>query len=73
MVDEIVLVSTANATAMTRRIAREEGLLAGTSSSANVIAALQLGERLGAGARVLTLMADTGIKYLSTDAFRPTA
>jgi cysteine synthase A len=70
LVDEIVAVSTADAKAMTRRIARAEALFAGTSSGANVVAALQLAERLGPGARVVTLMADSGLKYLSTDVYR---
>jgi cysteine synthase len=55
---------------MTRRLAREEALFAGTSSGANVIAAIQVGRRLGPGATVVTLMADSGLKYLSTDVFR---
>ena len=61
---------------MTRRLAREEGLFAGMSSGANVIAAIQLGQRLGPPATVVTLMADSGLKYLSTDVYkakRPTA
>jgi cysteine synthase A len=50
---------------MTMRLAREEGLFAGTSTAGNVIAALRLAEELGAGATVVTVMCDTGIKYLS--------
>ena len=53
-----------------RRLAREEGLFAGTSSGANVVAAIQVAERLGPGATVVTLMADSGLKYLSTDVYR---
>lgn len=70
LVDEILAVATEEAKAMTRRLAREEGLFAGTSSGANVVAALRLAERLGAGKRVVTLMADSGLKYLSTDVYR---
>ena len=70
LVDEIVAVRTEDAKAMARRLAREEALFAGTSSGANVIAALRVGERLGPGARVVTLMADSGLKYLSTDVYR---
>ncbi len=70
LVDEIVAVPTADAKAMTRRIAREEGLFAGTSSGANVIAASQVAERLGPGATVVTLMVDSGLKYMSTDVYR---
>jgi cysteine synthase A len=70
LVDEIVPVSTAEAKEMARRLAREEALFAGTSSGANVVAALRLAERLGPGARVVTLMVDSGLKYLSTDVYR---
>lgn len=70
LVDEVVAVSTDEAKAMTRRLAREEALFAGTSSGANVVAALRLAERLGPGGRVVTLMADSGLKYLSTDVYR---
>ncbi|MCB2101516.1 MAG: PLP-dependent cysteine synthase family protein [Rhodobacterales bacterium] len=66
VVDEIVPVSTAEAMAMARRLAREEALFAGTSTGANLVAALALGERLGPDATVVTLMCDTGMKYLST-------
>jgi len=69
-VDEIVAVSTADAQAMARRLAREEGLFAGTSSGANVIAAIRVGQRLGPDARVATLLVDSGLKYLSTDVYR---
>ncbi len=69
-VDEILPVSTADAKAMARRLAREEGLFAGTSSGANVVAALQVAERLGPDATVVTLMVDSGLRYLSTDLYR---
>jgi cysteine synthase len=72
-VDEIEPVSSAEAKAMARRLAREEGIFAGTSSGANVVAALRLAERLGAGATVVTMACDSGLRYLSTDVFRPTA
>lgn len=68
--DEIVPVATDDAKAMARRLAREEGLFAGTSSGANVLAAIAVGRRLGPGATVVTLMCDSGLKYLSTDLFR---
>jgi cysteine synthase A len=64
--DEIERVSTDDAMAMALRLAREEGLFAGTSTGANVIAAIRLAERLGAGATVVTVMCDTGMKYLKT-------
>jgi cysteine synthase A len=70
LIDEIVPVKTEDAKEMARRLAREEGLFAGTSSGANVIAAIRVGERLGLGAKVVTLMADSGLKYLNTDVYR---
>ena len=70
LVDEIVAVPTADAKQMARRLAREEALFAGTSSGANVIASLGVAGRLGPGATVVTLMADSGLKYLSTDVYR---
>ena len=70
LVDGIEAVGTDEAKAMARRLAREEGLFAGTSSGANVVVALRVAERLGPAARVVTLMADSGLKYLSTDAYR---
>jgi cysteine synthase A len=58
-------VSTDDAVAMTTRLAREEGLFAGTSTGANVVAALRVAEQLPGGATIVTLMCDTGLKYLS--------
>jgi cysteine synthase len=63
--DRIEQVSTEAAVAMTVRLAREEGIFAGTSTGANVIAALRLAERLGPDATIVTIMCDTGMKYLS--------
>lgn len=62
--DHIERVSTNKAVAMTARLAAEEGLLAGPSTGANVVAALRLGERLGSNKTVVTVMCDTGMKYL---------
>jgi len=70
LVDDIVPVTTEDAKAMARRLAREEGPFAGTSSGANVVAAIQVAARLGPDAKVVTLMADSGLKYLSTDVYR---
>ncbi|HSD30289.1 MAG TPA: cysteine synthase family protein [Gemmatimonadales bacterium] len=73
LVDDILPVSTEDAKAMARRLAREEGLFAGTSSGANVSAAIQVAQRLGPRATVVTLLADSGLKYLSTDVYRRAA
>jgi cysteine synthase A len=69
-VDEILRVSTDDAKDMARRLAREEGIFAGTSSGANVVAALEVAKRLGSGATVATIIVDSGLRYLSTDVFR---
>ena len=66
---EIATVSSDEAQKMTRRLAREEALFVGTSSGANVVAALRVAERLGPGATVGTVLCDSGIKYLSTEVF----
>ena len=70
LVDEILPVKTAEAQDMARRLAREEALFAGTSSGANVVAAIRVAERLGPDRRVVTLMADSGLKYLNTSLYR---
>lgn len=70
LIDEIIPVATADGKEMTRRLAREEALFAGTSSGANVLAAIRIGQRLGPGATVVTLLCDSGLKYLSTDVYR---
>ncbi len=70
VIDEVMPIATADAKAMARRLAREEALFAGTSSGANVLAAIALGQRLGPDATVVTLMCDSGLKYVSTDVYR---
>lgn len=55
---------------MARRLAREEGFFGGVSSGANVVAALRVAGRLGSGAAVATIIADSGLRYLSTEAYR---
>lgn len=69
-VDEILTGSTEEAARMCRRLAAEEGIFAGISSGLNVVAALRVAARLGPGATVVTLMVDSGIKYVSTDVYR---
>jgi cysteine synthase len=69
-VDEILTVSTADAKAMARRLAREEAIFAGTSTGANVVAALRVAARLGSQATVATIAVDSGLRYLSTDVYR---
>lgn len=70
MVNEIQTVSTEEARAMARRLAREEGIFAGVSSGANVVAAIRVAQALGADATVATLIVDSGLRYLSTDTYR---
>jgi cysteine synthase len=69
-VDEVHSATTADSNDMCRRLAREEGIFAGTSSGLNVIAALRVAERLGPDATVATIMIDSGLRYLSTDVYR---
>jgi cysteine synthase A len=64
--DQIKRVSTAEATAMALRLAREEGLFCGTSTGANVIAALRTAEQLPSTAAIVNIMCNTGMKYLKT-------
>lgn len=72
LVDEIVPVTTADAKDMARHLAKEEALFAGTSSGANVVAAIRVAKQLGPDAQVVTLMVDSGLKYLSTDVYGKT-
>jgi cysteine synthase A len=65
VVDEIVLVRDEDATATALRLTREEGLLVGVSAGANVWAALGVAERLGPERVVVTVLPDTGERYLS--------
>jgi cysteine synthase A len=65
--DDIERVSTVEAKAMAKRLAREEGLFPGTSTGGNVVAAVRLADRLGPTAMVVTIMCDTGMKYLHTE------
>ena len=65
--DELIAVKDDDALAMTARLTREEGLLVGISAGANVWASLQVAKKLGAGKRVVTMLCDTGERYLSVN------
>jgi cysteine synthase A len=67
--DEVIAVSTVDASAMARRAAREDGIWSGRSTGANIVAALTLARRLGDGARVATIQVDSGLKYLSGELY----
>lgn len=69
-VDKILSVSTDDAKEMARRLAREEAIFGGTSTGANVTAALRVADWLGPGKTVATIVVDAGLRYLSTDVFR---
>jgi len=69
LADRIFTVTTEDAKDMTRRLAREEALFCGTSSGANVVAAIEMARLLGPGKAVATIACDTGLKYLSTDLY----
>jgi len=68
VIDEIISVGDEDAFAMAKRLARDEGLLAGISAGANVFAALKVAKRLGAGKRVVTILPDSGERYLTMEA-----
>jgi len=61
---EVLALPETEARGMSRRLAREEGIFAGTSTGLNVTAALRLAEEVGAGGTVVTVACDTGFKYL---------
>ena len=67
--DEVRAIDEAEGRAMARRLAQEEGLLAGTSSGLNVVGAIALATELGAGKTVVTVACDTGLKYLAGDLY----
>ncbi|WPG41541.1 cysteine synthase family protein [Variovorax sp. EBFNA2] len=67
--DEVRAISEVEARRMCRRLASEEGLLAGTSTGLNVTAAIQLARELGPDATVVTVASDTGLKYMNGNLF----
>jgi cysteine synthase A len=70
LADDIVAVSDEDAYATARRLAREEGIFGGISSGSNVWVALQRARKLGAGKRIVTIICDSGLKYLQDDLYR---
>ncbi len=72
VIDEVVLIDYETSQAMSQRLAKEEGILAGISSGSAVAVALQVSQRLGAGKRVVTVLPSHGERYLSTGLFGTT-
>jgi cysteine synthase A len=68
VMDEIMSVGDEEAIAMSRRLSKDEGLMVGISAGANVVAALKVAKGLGAGKRVVTVLPDTGERYLTMEA-----
>lgn len=69
MIDEVIAVKSQDAKDLMKRLAREEGLFVGISSGANVLAALELGEKIGPGKTIVTVLPDSGERYLSMNIF----
>ena len=69
MVDEVIRIRSRDAERMTSRLAREEGMLCGVSSGANLLASIDVARRLGRGSRVVTVFPDRGERYLSLGIF----
>jgi cysteine synthase A len=67
--NEVLLIDESEARLIARRLAKEEGIFAGTSTGLNVAAALQLAKKLGKGKNVLTVACDSGMKYINTGLF----
>jgi cysteine synthase A len=70
LADEIMAVSDEDAYASARQLAREEGVFGGTTGGANVWAALQRARKIGKGKKIVTIIPDSGIKYLNGDLYR---
>ena len=69
--DGVIEVTEEDSKIMARRLASEEGVFAGTSTGANVQASLQVMARLGEAKNIVTVAVDSGLKYLSTELYRP--
>jgi cysteine synthase A len=70
IVNEILTVSTEEALTMARRLAKEEGIFAGASTGANVVAACRVAERFSAGKIIATIIVDSGLRYVSTEVYQ---
>jgi cysteine synthase A len=67
IIDEIIAVGDEESLATAKRLAREEGLLVGISAGAAMFAAMKVAKRLGSGKRVVTILPDTGERYLTLE------
>ena len=70
LADEIIAVSDEDAIDTARKLARMEGIFGGTSSGANVWAAIQRAKKIGAGKKIVTIVVDSGLKYLNGDLYK---
>ncbi len=66
---EAIAVDETEARAMAKQLVQKEGILAGTSTGLNVVAAIELGKKLGPGHTVVTVACDSGMKYMSSGLF----
>jgi cysteine synthase A len=69
LIDEVIKVKSTDAVDMTRRLIKEEGLMVGISSGANVFVALEIARKSGKGKIIVTILPDRGERYLSMDLF----
>jgi cysteine synthase A len=70
LADEIIAVSDEDAYATARKLARQEGIFGGTTSGANVWAAIQRARIIGSGKKIVTIIVDSGLKYLNGDLYK---
>jgi cysteine synthase A len=70
LADEIIAVSDSDAQETARKLARIEGIFGGTTSGANVWAAIQRARVIGAGKKIVTVIVDSGLKYLNGDLYK---